>query len=59
MLAPMCSHMLAVMTFSPVARANLPVSMFMPLNWAWEAMRLTSLTSWETSTWICIRSSSE
>ena len=59
MFAPMCSHMLAVTTFSPVALANLPVSMFMPLNWACEAMRLISLTSWDTSTWICIRSSLE
>ena len=58
MLAPMCSHMEAVITFSPVWRANLPVSMFMPLNWACDAIRSTSSTSWETSTWICILSSS-
>ena len=34
MLAPMCSHMEAVTTFSPVWRAKRPVSMFMPLNCA-------------------------
>ena len=45
MLAPMCSHMEAVTTFSPVWRAKRPVSMFMPLNWACEAMRSTSSTS--------------
>ena len=59
MFAPTCSHMLAVTTFSPVAFAKRPVSMFMPLNCAWEAMRLISFTSCETSTWICIRSSLE
>ena len=37
--------------------AKRPVSMFIPLNWAWLAMRLISSTSCDTSTWICIRSS--
>ncbi len=58
MLAPICSHMEAVTTLAPEMRAKRPVSMFMPLNCAWEAMRSTSLTRAETSTWICMRSSS-
>ena len=58
MLAPTWNHMEAVTMFSPDSRAKRPVSRFMPLNWACEAMRSTSSTSEDTSTWICMRSSS-
>ena len=58
MLAPTWKYICRASVPPAAGLANDPVSMFIPLNCAWEAIRLTSSTSWDTSTWICIRSSS-